>query len=299
MRPTTFTPEQAIARSRSWSTYPKLLCANHVWRAYLGGSPSQDSGKNPSDNGYSNSVWGSATAAWNNTPAAHKHAGDRNPPFGALVFYGGAGDGHVVLSLGDGRVRSTDYLSSGRIGEATIDQIGSYVRRPYLGWTNWLGGYIADLTPAAPTLRPGSRISLDQAQQLAAWLARPYNSRDYIFDIQLQGIWRGIHPANGHDGVYGSVTANTELILWEQEFNKKPEPTPEPEPVEPPIVDPKTPEPTTPVEPPIDESEPPVDPPSVNLPPRVLVIIGSIIVLVLAGIGAAATGALDWIGRIL
>src|SRR5690606_21371760 len=111
MPATTYTPAQAIARSRSWSTYPKLLCANHVWRAYMGGSPSQDSGKNPSDNGFPNSVWASASNAWKNTPTAHKHT-DKNPPLGALVYYGGSGAGHVVLSLGGGRVRSTDYPQS-------------------------------------------------------------------------------------------------------------------------------------------------------------------------------------------
>lgn len=111
----------------------------------MGGGPDQDSGYGPIAGD-----WSTARSAWDTTPADHRHEGDRNPPFGALAFYGGSGDRHVTLTVEDGRQRSTDYPTSGRLGEGGIAQIESYVGRPYLGWTDWVGGYLIQLTPPEP-----------------------------------------------------------------------------------------------------------------------------------------------------
>ncbi len=78
-----------------------------------------------------------AATAWRNTN--DRHPGDRNPPRGSMVFWtgGSSGHGHVAVSLGGGKIRSTDAGGRGRV--ATVD----------LGWVerNWgqrYGGWAWD-----------------------------------------------------------------------------------------------------------------------------------------------------------
>lgn len=80
----------------------------------------------------------SALTAWNR--ARHKHPGDKHPPAGVPVFWGGRPFGHVALSIGGGKVRSTDWPRAGRVGTASIDEITRGWRKPYLGWTSDLNG---------------------------------------------------------------------------------------------------------------------------------------------------------------
>ncbi len=60
-----------------------------------------------------------AATAWRN--AMHRHAGDRHPPRGAMVYWTGGshGYGHIAVSLGGGQIRSTDAGGAGRV--ATVD----------------------------------------------------------------------------------------------------------------------------------------------------------------------------------
>ena len=66
------------------------------------------------------SLYGSAIDAWNGS--AQKHPGDRNPPEGAPCYYRGGSYGHAVISVGGGRIRSTDCTSA------------TYVNDTDLGW---------------------------------------------------------------------------------------------------------------------------------------------------------------------
>ena len=100
------------------------------------------------------------------------------------------------------------------------------------------------------TLRPGSLVTLDQAQQIAAWLARSYGSREYVYDLQQQAIWAGILPEGERDGKYGPKTAAAEKAIWETKV--APQPAPEPEPA---------PEPPTPIPEPPAEPDPTPEPP--------------------------------------
>jgi hypothetical protein len=82
--------------------------------------------------------YGDAATAWRNTN--DRHPGGRNPPRGAAVFWtgGSRGFGHIALSLGNGKIRSTD--AGGRGVVATVD----------LGWVerNWgqtYGGWAWDI----------------------------------------------------------------------------------------------------------------------------------------------------------
>jgi hypothetical protein len=68
--------------------------------------------------------YGSAIQDWR---SQDQHTDFRNAPRGAMVFYNTSSNGHVALSLGDGRVVSSS--AHGRVGIVPID----HFQRP-LGW---------------------------------------------------------------------------------------------------------------------------------------------------------------------
>lgn len=75
-------------------------------------------------------------------PDRYKHPGAGDiPPRGALVFWDTGGPGHIALSLGGGKIASTDYPRAGVIGIAPISEIDKWGKR--LGWT---APYFADRT---------------------------------------------------------------------------------------------------------------------------------------------------------
>lgn len=86
--------------------------------------------------GYSSSGYATAIAHWNSIPVTNKHPGDINAPAGALVFWSGGstGAGHVALSLGGGKIVSTDYPRSGITSTTTIDAISNGWGEHYQGW---------------------------------------------------------------------------------------------------------------------------------------------------------------------
>jgi hypothetical protein len=82
--------------------------------------------------------------AWINTPSARRHVSSP-PPRGYPVFWSRPGTsprpGHVAISLGDGMVRSTDWPTAGKVGNARISDISAAWGLTYLGWTTSLNGY--------------------------------------------------------------------------------------------------------------------------------------------------------------
>jgi hypothetical protein len=110
--------EQVKDPSRSYYR----LCLGFVARAY----------------GWSASGTPRAIDAWNQAPASTKHAGDKEPPVGALVFWDtGAGKaGHVAIYVGDGKIISNDIRRSGKVDEVPMSEISSKWGAKYLGWTD-------------------------------------------------------------------------------------------------------------------------------------------------------------------
>lgn len=78
--------------------------------------------------------------AWNGLiPAEHKHARDRHPPLGALLFYNAPGDvhGHIAVYVGDNLAFSTDILGAGEVYIASADLIeGAKWGMNYVGWSD-------------------------------------------------------------------------------------------------------------------------------------------------------------------
>src|SRR5262245_66131628 len=71
-----------------------------------------------------------AATAWRNTN--DRHPGNRNPPRGAHVFWtgGSSGHGHVAMSLGGGKVRSTDAGGRGRAAALQLRWAGPHSGPP-------------------------------------------------------------------------------------------------------------------------------------------------------------------------
>ena len=114
------TASEALAQARRYTTCRVGYCLYYVQEWYA--APH---------------VYPDAQSQWVN--ARLKHPGDRNPPVGYPVFYTG-GHGHVALSVGGGRIRSTDCPSNGRVAETDIDWPTRRWGHPYAGWTGDTGG---------------------------------------------------------------------------------------------------------------------------------------------------------------
>lgn len=111
-------PTQAIQNALNTSRNPVGMCDHQVATYY----------------GYSSSGYATAIAHWN--AIKDKHPGDTNAPAGSLVFWSGgsSGAGHVALSLGGGKIVSSDYPRAGITSQTTIDAISNGWGEHYMGW---------------------------------------------------------------------------------------------------------------------------------------------------------------------
>ena len=82
----------------------------------------------------------SAITAWQGARYRHGISNPNQVPAGVPVYWGGGQYGHVALSTGNGRLISTDYPKSGRIGTGTISALTSAWHKPLLGWTEDING---------------------------------------------------------------------------------------------------------------------------------------------------------------
>jgi cell wall-associated NlpC family hydrolase len=80
----------------------------------------------------------SAIKAWEG--ATIKHRG-RDPRPGFPVFFSGGRFGHIALSLGGDKIRTTDWPSKGRVGTTTIGELERRWGKVYVGWTEDLNGH--------------------------------------------------------------------------------------------------------------------------------------------------------------
>lgn len=146
----------------SWGTYRAGYCLEAVSKA-LGAYHI------PSDRpGY----YTYALRAWETTPAAQRRY-DRTPPKGAVVYLsaGANGYGHVCLSMGGGRIVSTDVPSNGRIGVTTIGDLERAWGRQFLGWAAYIMGHTVtvDGSASAPAPSGGGGSSQYPADAILRW----------------------------------------------------------------------------------------------------------------------------------
>ena len=101
---------------------------------------------------YFSAPWSGPYAEWSWHHWGGQHHGDKNPPAGVPVYWHNSRSkyGHIAISLGNGRIRSTDWPGHGRIGNLTIDQMTRAWNLQYLGWSSrFSGGAIQGIGHAA------------------------------------------------------------------------------------------------------------------------------------------------------
>lgn len=120
-----------------------------------------------------------AVDGWKSEPKSAQHT-DRRPPRGVPVAFSGGsrGFGHRAVSLGNGKIRSTDMsstgYSAGNIGTTTIGQIEKSMGVKYLGWSETIGGVAIPLKPKkapvkpkpAPPVKKSRGVKIDEALRL-------------------------------------------------------------------------------------------------------------------------------------
>lgn len=114
------TANQAIAKARATASWAVGMCDNFVANMY----------------GYSSSGYETAVKNWMGTPSGLRHPGDWNAPAGALMYWGGGrtGAGHVAISLGNGRIISTDATGPGVVAQIDARVPTDKWGHQYLGW---------------------------------------------------------------------------------------------------------------------------------------------------------------------
>lgn len=128
--------EAAARKAEASNTNTPGYC--QLWTREIFGAPSAGDRDRDKD--------ADAVDGWLSEPLAHRHEGDRNPPRGVPVAFNGGskGYGHRAISLGAGRIRSTDMTSSGykagNVGTTTIHQIERSMGVRYLGWSETITG---------------------------------------------------------------------------------------------------------------------------------------------------------------
>lgn len=116
-------PRVSVARARKHTKGFSGQCLHFVWRCLDGqhryGLPD-------------------ANAAFRASRHLHTKG---TPPAGVPVYFLGSKHGHVALSVGGGRIRSTDWPSRGQIGEVKISVLAKSWGRKYAGWASDMAGH--------------------------------------------------------------------------------------------------------------------------------------------------------------
>jgi hypothetical protein len=159
-------PQASVGKARSFTRYlPTGMCCNFVWNCIAA----------PHSFGLAD-----ANAAWNR--ATQRRSGTAAPP-GAPVYWAGGKHGHIALSVGGGRVRSTDWPRKGTVGEVDIDEMTRVWRLTYRGWSaDFAGAAIPGLGQVTTliddeAIRPGKRNEAVRRFNAALWRSMPADYR--------------------------------------------------------------------------------------------------------------------------
>ncbi len=160
-----------LARARAavgLARYPQGMCLNFVW-LMAGAIQSIPPALGRMD---------TAQHAWEAVEEKDRHHGDWNPPAGVAVFFGpsptrtdrnkNAGD--VAVSIGGGLIIATD-ASGAVVGVMTIAARAKQTQRPYLGWSETLGGH--RFSAAAVLVAPAELHEAIQIVKKEYDMARP------------------------------------------------------------------------------------------------------------------------------
>lgn len=143
------TPEEAVAASLAQTRNVPDTCQLTV-RTWLGAPSAGDrDGDGDAD----------AVDGWLSEPKSARHL-DRNPPAGYPVAWSGgsSGHGHRALSLGNGKIRSTDAGGRGVVATVDLGWVERNWHLTYLGWSDTIDGLtIPKPAPLKPKPEPLDR----------------------------------------------------------------------------------------------------------------------------------------------
>lgn len=148
-----------------------------------------------------------AATAWQH--AFNRHPGNRKPPRGAMVYWlgGSHGYGHIAVSLGNGKVRSTDSGGSGRPATVDLGWPEAHWGLSYAGWAD----NVNDV--AIPGV--GDNGKDDDDMPYSDW---PKADRDALADDVAKRVWKfmlgGTDGGDRHaDSALSSVFNGTQRIV--------------------------------------------------------------------------------------
>ena len=182
-----FNREEAAKRAEAARTNTPGTC--QMWTRNIFGAESAGDRDRDGD--------ADAVDGWLSEPPSHRHPGDRNPPRGVPVAFSGGsrGFGHRAVSLGGGKIRSTDMTSSGYkagvVGTTTIAQIERSMGVRYLGWSNTITGHLIPMPkpPPPPTRGPRVDEALTKLQR-AEKRSKEGTERDTLLDRAIRALKR-------------------------------------------------------------------------------------------------------------
>lgn len=136
-----------------------------------------------------------AEDGWKSEPLRARHS-TRNPPRGVPVTYlGGSNDnGHRAISLGNGKIRSTDAGGDGNVATVDLDWPEKNFGVTYVGWSETMDGIDIPLppkpdpVPLAPTRVSAARVLLRAAMKTAIKRKKPARAAliQKMLDVNLK-----------------------------------------------------------------------------------------------------------------
>ena len=120
---TTRSASEAARVAMRYTSYPVGQCLNFVWKCI---SAPKSYGCYDADEAWSRAKQKMTTGT---------------PPVGAPVYFRGGSHGHIAISLGGGKIRSTDFPTHGRVSTTTINDLC----REWYGTTANYRGWSRDL----------------------------------------------------------------------------------------------------------------------------------------------------------
>lgn len=150
----TYSAEQAVSRANAVAKWQTAMCLNFVFNCLTEVSAGLYD----------------ANAAW----TAAKQKETSTPPAGAPVYFAGYTHGHIAISLGGGRIRSTDvpYATPkgtlAPVGNTTIGDIERDWGITYRGWSrDYAGQIIRGLEETSTNYSPPPVIPVPEEDPLA------------------------------------------------------------------------------------------------------------------------------------
>lgn len=195
----------AVAYARRYTRYRSQYCLNFV-QTMLG------------------APWSGPSAVWAWNHGKGKHGPDPHPPPGVPVWLLGSTYGHVCLSVGGGRVRTTDYPGRGQVSEVGIHELARAWGRRYVGWAEYLGGQKIPGVghPGPSTPHPTQHGHYASGQVYVHMLKHGSRDSDSVRNVQRRLIDLGFHIPAGPTGTWFGQTDRA-VAAW-QRAAKQPAP---------------------------------------------------------------------------